>query len=394
MSFTETAAAGTSYTALAMLERLVAFPTESTLSNLDLIAFIESYLASWGIASVRLPNAAGDKAAIFASIGPATGGGVLLSGHTDVVPVAGQNWTSDPYVLRVENGRAYGRGAVDMKGFVATALALVPEFLAAPLRAPIHLLFSYDEEVTCLGVVDAIARMGHDLPRPDVAFVGEPTRLEVVSAHKSVVSLRTLITGRAGHSSRPFSGASAMMAAGELVAALVHIQERLIEEGDPRDRFDPPYSTVHVGKIVGGIARNILAPQCEVHWEFRGLPGRTHEAVVTELDRFAFDVVLRRMKRGAPEAEIETVCDVAVPHLSALPGSPAEVMALRLTGSNRTSTVSYATEAGHFQNAGIPTVVCGPGSIEQAHQADEYISLHDLNAGQLFLRRLIDDLSR
>ncbi|WP_188612782.1 acetylornithine deacetylase [Chelatococcus reniformis] len=386
--------AGPRYTPLAMLERLVAFPTESTTSNLALIDFVEDYLRAWGVPATRIPNAAGDKAALFATVGPAGDGGIVLSGHTDVVPVAGQVWTSDPYALRVADGRAFGRGAVDMKGFVATALALVPDFLAAPLAIPIHLFLSYDEEITCLGVVDGIARMGRDLPTPAMAIVGEPTCLAVTDAHKSVVSLRTTVVGQAGHSSRPAAGASAVMAAGELIAELVRMQERLIEEGDPSHRFDPPYSTVHVGVVSGGVARNILAPQCQFLWEFRGLPGRTHEAVMAEFDQFATDVVLRRMRRGAPGAAIETICEVAVPHLSPRPGSPAEVLALRLVDSNRTITVPYATEAGHFQDAGIPTVVCGPGSIDQAHQADEFISLADLDAGERFLRRLAHEISR
>lgn len=381
------------HTPLSMLERLVAFDTESAKSNLALIGFVEDYLAAWDVPFVHIPNAAGDKAAVFATIGPATGGGVVLSGHTDVVPVAGQRWTSDPFTLRVADGRAYGRGAVDMKGFVATALALVPEFKAAPLAAPIHLFFSYDEEVTCLGVVDGIRRMGRDLPMPDMVIVGEPTMLEVTDAHKSVVSLRTTIIGREGHSSDPAHGASAVMAAGQLIAALGELQERYVAIGDPSGRFTPPFSTVHVGTVAGGTARNIIARDCRFLWEFRGLPGMSHEHAMTELERVADERVLPWMRRHAPESTVETICEVAVPHLAPRPGSPAEVLALRLAGRNHTTTVSYATEAGHFQNAGIPTVVCGPGSIEQAHQPDEFITLADLNAGTTFLRRLAAALS-
>lgn len=380
-------------TPLAMLERLVAFNTESHRSNLELIGFVEAWLAQLGVASVRIPNATGDKAALFATIGPATDGGVLLSGHTDVVPVAGQAWSSDPWRLRVEDGRAYGRGAVDMKGFLAIALALVPEMQAAALTTPVHLLLSYDEEVSCLGVVDAVARMGRDLPRPGVAIVGEPTSLEVTTAHKSVVSLTTRVFGKEGHSSQPTHGANAVMAAAELVHWLGQKQAALAAEGDPSGLFDPPCSTVQVGAINGGTARNIIARECSFLWEFRGLPGHSHIAVMDELAAFAEALVLPGMRKGAPDARIETICDVAVPHLAPRPGSAAEQLALRLAGRNHTSAVSFATEAGHFQNAGIATVVCGPGSIDQAHQADEFITLAELENGAGFIRRLIRALS-
>lgn len=380
-------------TPLAMLEQLVAFNTESSRSNLDIIEFAEGWLTQLGVASIRIPNAAGDKAALFATIGPAGDGGVLLSGHTDVVPVAGQAWSSDPWRLRVADGRAYGRGAVDMKGFIAIALALVPEMLAARLSAPVHLLLSYDEEVSCLGVVDAIARMGVDLPRPGIVIVGEPTGLEVVTAHKSVASLTTTVFGKEGHSSRPAHGANAVMAAAELISWLGRRQEQLAATGDPDSLFDPPCSTLQVGAVHGGTARNIIARECSFLWEFRGLPGQSHVDVMTDLAAFGEADVLSRMRPGAPEARIETICDVAVPHLAPRPGSAAEQLVLRLAGRNHTSTVSFATEAGHFQNAGMATVVCGPGSIAQAHQADEFISLAELDAGTAFIRRLIQALS-
>lgn len=379
-------------TPLAMLERLVAFNTESHRSNLELIAFVEAWLTQLGVASVRIPDATGEKAALFASIGPAQDGGVLLSGHTDVVPVAGQAWTSDPWRLRVADGRAYGRGAVDMKGFVAIVLALVPEMLAARLATPIHILLSYDEEVSCLGVVDAVGRMGVDLPRPGVAIVGEPTGMNVVTAHKSVVSLTTRITGKEGHSSQPAHGANAVMAAAELIHWLARRQEQFAAAGDPTGLFDPPCSTLQVGAIHGGTARNIIARDCSFLWEFRGLPGHSHRDVMDELAAFAETDVLPQMRRGAPEASIDTICDVAVPHLAPKAGSAAEQLALRLAGRNHTTTVSFATEAGHFQNGGVATVVCGPGSIDQAHQADEFITLAELENGTAFVRRLVQAL--
>ena len=373
---------------LEMLARLVSFNTESSKSNLELIGFVEEYLRGWNVPFVRVPNAAGDKAALFATIGPQDRGGIVLSGHTDVVPVAGQAWTSDPYALRVENGRAYGRGAVDMKGFDALALALIPEFQAAGLKTPIHIMLSYDEETTCLGVIDTIRRLGRDLPVPQAVIVGEPTMLEVVDAHKSVVTFSTVVHGFEAHSSKPYLGASAVMTAADVIAELNRIADEMMERGDTSGRFDPPYTTVHVGVISGGTARNIISKSCSFQWEFRGLPDLDPQEIPSRLDWFVQEVALKRLNRFGEFGRIDTKLDVAVPGLAPQPGSFAETLALRLAGKNRTWTVPFGTEAGHFQAAGIPTVVCGPGSIDQAHQADEYITLEQLEAGAAFMRRL------
>jgi acetylornithine deacetylase len=379
---------GQRLTPLEMLAKLVSFDTVSSKSNLPLVEFVETYLQSWNVPYLRLPNEAGDKAAIYATVGPQDRGGIVLSGHTDVVPVTGQAWTTDPFVLRVEDGRAYGRGAVDMKAFDALALALVPEFQAAGLKTPIHIMLSYDEETTCLGVVDAIRRLGHDLPLPKAAIVGEPTSLEVVDAHKSVVTFTTRVHGFEAHSSKPYLGASAVMTAAELIGELNRIADEMMERGDPSGRFDPPYTTVHVGIVNGGTARNIMAKACSFHWEFRGLPSLDPQEIPDRLDRFVREVALKRLNRFGDFGHIETQLEVAVPGLAPEPGSAAETLALRLAGRNRTQTVPFGTEAGHYQAAGIPTVVCGPGSIDQAHQPDEYITLEQLEAGAAFLRRL------
>ena len=373
---------------LEILERLVSFETESANSNLPLIDFAEAYLRSFGIAPVRVSNAAGDKASLFATIGPAGRGGILLSGHTDVVPVTGQAWTSDPFRLRVADGRIYGRGAVDMKGFDALMLGLVPEFLAADLKTPIHLMLSYDEETTCLGVVEAIRRFGADLPIPKAAIVGEPTELAVVDAHKSVVTFNTVVHGFEAHSSKPYLGASAVMTAADLVAELNRIADEMEQRGDPSGRFDPPYTTVHVGTIQGGTARNILAKSCAFNWEFRGLPSLDPAEIPTRFERFCGEAGLRRLNRFGDFGSIETALEVSVPGLAPQPGSAAETLAKRLAGRNRTETVPFGTEAGHYQAAGIPTVVCGPGSINQAHQPDEFITVEQFEAGAAFLRRL------
>jgi len=377
-----------------LLARLVAFDTESSRSNLALIDWVSAYLDGWGVRSVRVPNAAGDKAALFATLGPEGDGGVVLSGHTDVVPVAGQSWSADPFTLRIADGRAYGRGAVDMKGFCALALALVPEMLAADLRRPIHILLSYDEETTCLGVADTIARFGRDLPRPGAVIVGEPTNLEVADAHKSVVTCLTTVHGHEAHSSKPMLGANAVMAAGDLVAALNGIADAMIARGDPSGRFDPPFSTVHVGTIQGGTARNILPKVCSFNWEYRGLPDLDPAEIPALFGEAVARVTRDRLNRYGAYGRIETLEEVAVPGLAPEPGSEAERLALRLAQRNRTVSVPYATEAGRFQAAGIPTVVCGPGSIDQAHQPDEFITLAALGQGEAFMRRLIAECSR
>jgi acetylornithine deacetylase len=373
-----------------ILGRLVAFDTESSRSNLALIDYIEAYLRDLGVASVRLPSQKGDKAALFATIGPSDRGGICLSGHTDVVPVAGQSWTTDPFRLRVADGRAYGRGAVDMKGFCAIALAHVPVFQKAALRTPIHLVFSYDEETTCLGVKGPIARMGQDFPLPRAVIVGEPTELQAADAHKSVVTFNTDVHGTEAHSSKLELGASAITGAVMLMAELDRIGEDMIARGDPTGRFDPPYSSVHIGVVHGGTARNIMAKLCSFHWEFRGLPGLDPDEIPARFERYAREVVVPRLTAHGKAASVETLCEVSVPGLAPDPGSAAETLALKLAGRNRPVTVPYGSEAGHFQIAGLPTIVCGPGSIDQAHQPDEFITLEQIDAGSAFMRRLAD----
>ncbi|MFO1151258.1 MAG: acetylornithine deacetylase [Alsobacter sp.] len=375
---------------LSLLERLVSFNTESDRSNLDLISFVEELLKQEGVAFSRLPNARGDKAALFATLGPAVDGGVVLSGHTDVVPVAGQSWTSDPFTLRVTEDRAYGRGAVDMKAFAALVLSRLPAMKTATLTRPIHILLSYDEETTCLGVIDAIRAMGQDLPRPGCVIVGEPTELQVADAHKSVVMFDTTVHGFEAHSSKPALGANAISGAAALVAELDRISDLFRARGDATGRFDPPYATVHVGTIEGGTARNIVPKLCRFVWEVRGVPGTDEREALALLNAHAETVVLPRMRATGRPASVETIIGVDVPGLAPDPGSPAEQLALRLAGRNRTITVPYGTEAGQFQRHGLPTVVCGPGSIDQAHQPDEYITLAEMEHGGAFIDRLIE----
>jgi acetylornithine deacetylase len=379
--------------AKALLERLVAFDSVSDTSNLPVIDFVEAYLGAHGIESRRAPNGAGDKAAILATIGPRVDGGVVLSGHTDVVPVDGQPWSSHPFRLREASGRLYGRGACDMKGFDACVLAMAPAFRDAGLKRPIHIVLSYDEETTCLGSRDVIARFGRDEPVPGAVVVGEPTMMAVADAHKSVATFRTLVTGHEAHSALPALGANAVAAAADVVSEIGRLA-RAYEEGPLDPRFTPPYSTLHVGMIRGGTARNIMARECVFHWEFRGLPGVSTASALDQVQAFVDAVAAPRLTRFVSGPAIATTIEVDVPPFAAEPGSAAEALALRLTRFNRTVAVSFATEAGHFQAAGLPTIVCGPGSIDQAHKADEFVDEAQLAACLEFLQRLVDDLSR
>jgi len=379
--------------AKALLARLVAFNSVSDKSNLPVIDFVESYLAAHGLAARRAPNLAGDKAAILATIGPRTGGGVVLSGHTDVVPVVGQAWSSDPFALREKDGFLFARGACDMKGFDACALAMVPAFQAAALKRPVHIVLSYDEETTCLGSRDVIAWFGGDEPRPAAAIVGEPTMMAVADAHKSVASIRTKVVGHEAHSALPHLGANAVAAAADIVSEIGRLA-REYEQGPLDPRFTPPYSTLHVGSIQGGTARNILARECAFQWEFRGLPGVPTSSALAKVEAYVDAVALPRLKRFVSDPTIATALEVDVPPLAAEPGSTAETLALRLAGSNGAIAVSYATESGHFQAAGIPTVVCGPGSIDQAHKPDEFVTESQIAACLGFLDRLALELSR
>ncbi len=377
--------------AIEMTARLVAFDTESSKSNLALIDFIESYLREQEIPFTRALNAAGDKAAIFATIGPAVDGGVVLSGHTDVVPVEGQEWRADPFILRREDGRLFGRGAVDMKGFGAVALAMIPEFKKAALKRPIHLFLTYDEETTCLGPLDLISRLGTDLPRPGAVIVGEPTSMQVADSHKGITTHVTRVKGFEIHSANMHRGVSAVHVASRLVVELDRINEELRKAGDPSGRFDPPYSTIHVGVIRGGTARNIVAKDCEFDWEFRALPGDP-PLLAHELLEPVAEALRRTVFAPFPGAGIVTDTEVEIPGLSPQPGSLAETLALRLARRNNTIAVPYGTEAGQFQKAGLPTVVCGPGRIDQAHQPEEYIEISELAACVDFMRGLAREL--
>ena len=380
------------YTPRDMLSRLIAFDTTSRDSNLALVSFVEDYVSAFGLKSRRIPNPEGTKANLLITIGPDIPGGVILSGHTDVVPVDGQPWDTDPFTLVERDGRYYGRGTSDMKAFSAVILSLIPEFMARPLKTPVHIALSYDEEVGCLGVRPMIADIVRSVPMPRLAIIGEPTNMKVVNAHKGIRSFRTTVTGREAHSSQVDKGVNAVMVAAELIMFLSKLADDMRAKGDPSGRFDPPFTSVQSSTIEGGTALNILARHCTFQWEFRYLPGTSQDDIFEAFDHHARNVVLPRLKAIAPEADIVTTVRSHVPALVAREGCPAEALARQLTGANHAEAVSYGTEAGLFQEAGIPSVICGPGDIREAHKPNEYIEIIQVAACETFIRKLITQL--
>lgn len=381
-------------TAQEILARLVAFPTVSESSNLALLDWVAGYLAGHGVESHLLPNATGEKASLFAVIGPRVAGGVALSGHTDVVPIKGQAWSSDPFVLTERDGKLFGRGAVDMKGFLATMLAIVPQAVRAPLKRPIYLAFSHDEEIGCEGCIDMVQQMARDLPVPQAVIVGEPSNLRVIEAHKGSIAFRLHVTGHSVHSSLLHTGVSAIMEAAELIhwANETNTANRAAPPSAVAAAFNPPWTTVHVGTIAGGTANNITAAECHFALDFRVVPDERLEDWDARM-RAEVAQVVARMRAIEPATGIEIEQVFRVPPLAPDPARRAARLTARLTGSDATDVVSFGTEAGHFQAAGWPTVVCGPGDIARAHKADEFIAVDELEAGVAMLRRLIAELS-
>jgi acetylornithine deacetylase len=377
---------GTQATA-AMLAKLVSFDTTSRNSNLALIEWTADLLRRHGAACEILKNPAGDKANLFATLGPAADGGIVLSGHTDVVPVDGQPWTTDPWNLVARDGRLYGRGTTDMKGFIAAALAKVPQWSAMRLARPIHFALSFDEEVGCTGVggmIDWLAKSGI---RPRAAIVGEPTEMKVVVKHKGGLVGTGTVRGLAGHSSQTHRTVNAVMVAAELIAEIARLAEAM-KAARHDAAFDPPYSSVQVNFVQGGANGNVVPHECRFLWEHRALPGVDDEDFFRAMTGFAERVLVPRMRAVHPAAGIDFARIARIPGLREEPGNDAETLAKRLAGRNATEAVSFGTEAGFFQDIGIPTVVCGPGSILQAHTPDEYIALDQLAACDRFLDAL------
>lgn len=385
---------GQRLTAREILERLVAFPSVSRDSNLDLIDWVEGYLTSWGVSSHRVYNPERTKAAIFANVGPEVPGGVVLSGHTDVVPVDGQHWSSDPWVLTERDGRLYGRGACDMKGFDALALWAVQLAVEAGVKRPLQIALSYDEEVGCAGAPPMIAEMVKILPRASAVVVGEPSTMQAVTGHKGGSGFDTVLHGFEVHSSIMHTGVNAIMEGAKLIAWAneMNAEAAARAPGPLAASFVPPWTTTHVGMISGGTANNITAKDCRFMLAFRVVPGESpadweaaYKAKVAAVDA--------EMKAVRPEAGITLAPAFRVPPLVPETEGAAETLVRRLTGDNATHVVSYGTEAGQFQEAGYSAVVCGPGDIAQAHQPDEWLAVSEFEAGQAFMRRLVATLA-
>jgi len=379
--------------ATAILETLVAFDTTSRDSNLALIEWVEAWLARHGVQSRRVANDDGRKANLYATVGPPEPGGVVLSGHTDVVPVDGQAWSSNPFVLVQRDGRLYGRGTCDMKGFIALALAAVPDLLAADIRRPAHLALSYDEEVGCLGAPAMIERMVRELPAPSAVVVGEPTMMRPVNGHKGIAAFYVTVTGHEAHSSLTHLGASANMAAIPLLASLHALAAELEATGDPANGFTPAGATLTVGQLNGGTALNILARECVFGFDLRTPPGVDPLAVLAAFLAQA-EAADAGLKARFPHAGVQVRARSLTPPLRPETDGEAERLVRRLTGDNAAAAkVAYAAEAGQFQEAGWSTIICGPGSIEQAHQADEYVEVAQMARGAAFLTRLAEELA-
>lgn len=375
------------FNTLEMTRRLVSFATVSRDSNLPLIEFVESWLADHGVDSFRVENDDGTKSNLVASIGPCEADGIILSGHTDVVPVDGQSWSGDPFAPWVSEDRLYGRGTCDMKAFIAAALSALP--VMKQLRRPIHLALSYDEEVGCLGAPRMIERIAATLPPCRVVVVGEPTSMQSVCAHKGIVALRTRVRGHEAHSSQTQRGVSAVMTAARLVGYLDGVATGLARDSAVETGFQPPYTSVHVGVIHGGTAINIISRDCEFVWDIRAIPGDDVDALIAGFERFCREEVLPEMRRRHGDAGIATEILAQAPGFEISADHPAVEFVQRLTGIGATRKVAYAAEAGQFQAAGMPAVVCGPGSIDQAHQGDEFIGLEQLDAVDRFMLELV-----
>jgi acetylornithine deacetylase len=379
---------------LELIERLIAFDTTSAKSNLALIDFVRDYLEGHGVASTMVFDEDGGKANLYATVGPGDRPGVMLSGHTDVVPVEGQPWDTDPFALAARDGRLYGRGTADMKGFIAVVLAHVPLMLERGLATPVHLAFSYDEEVGCVGARRLIDMLRGLPVRPAMCIIGEPTGMKVIVGHKGKRSLTARAHGLECHSSLAPEGVNAIDYAARLVVFVRALADRQASEGPFDEDFDVPYATVHTGVIQGGTALNIVPKDCAFEMEIRNLPGTDPEVLVDEIRAHAREVLEPEMKAIDPATGFSFEDLPSYPALDTDPGEEVVTFVKSLVGANEHAKIAFGTEGGLFQQeAGVPTVVCGPGYIAQAHKPNEFVDLDQLAACEAFLGRLIDRLA-
>ncbi|EIJ42611.1 acetylornithine deacetylase ArgE [Beggiatoa alba B18LD] len=375
-----------------LLAQLIAFDTTSRYSNLQLIEFVRDYLAQWQIDSTLTFDDSRKKANLYATIGKATTGGILLSGHTDVVPVDGQNWQTEPFHLVEQAGKLFGRGSTDMKGFLAVCLAFVPYWAEHPLKMPIHLAFSYDEEVGCLGVRRLIANLAEQTIRPRFCVIGEPTEMRVIQAHKGKISMRCHVHGQSCHSSLTHQGVNAVEYAAEIIGYLKNMARRLRDKGPWDDSFDPPYTTIHTGKIQGGTALNIVPEHCVFDFEFRYLPNQDGQQLLAEIIAFAERKLLPEMQ--SVTTDVGFIWEELATFASLNTAETEEIVTLakQLAVTEQVGKVSFGTEGGLFQQAGVSTIICGPGSIQQAHKPNEFITTEQLHQCECFMQRLTNQL--
>lgn len=378
-----------------ILAKLVSFPVLGGESNLEIINWIKDYLSEFGIQSTLVPNAEGNKASLHCRIGPAVDGGMILSGHTDVVPVAGQNWDTDPFVLTDKgDGKLYGRGSCDMKGFIATCLAALPKMVNADLKKPIYFAFSYDEEIGCLAAPELAQHiLDHYSERPKYALIGEPSMLEPIVGQKGIYILETYVNGSAGHSSRIRQEVSAIHEASRLVLWLENKMNKLVEAGHIDERFTPPHSSLHIGIFHGGIAPNVIADKAHFYWDLRTIPMDDAHAIRAEFEAHCREreAELRNIFPGFKIQLKEN--HPAVPPLDTKEDTDIVDLIKRLSGNDNLNTVSYAAEAGQFAEAGFQSVICGPGSIIQAHRANEFIAIDQLHKGVKLIHDLIEEMT-
>lgn len=381
---------------VAWLRQLVGFDTTSRTSNLTLINYVADYLQQQGLSPWLVQNGDGNKANLFVTI-PAingsTDGGIVLSGHTDVVPVDGQNWRSDPFVADIRDNCLYGRGSSDMKGFIACVLAAVPQMQIAKLKKPLHIALSYDEEVGCLGAPLLLAELAKRRLQPQYCIVGEPTSMQMVIAHKGINTFCCEVHGRNAHSSLTPQGVNAIEYAAKLIVFINQLAQQLQQRADLDHAFDVPFATVSTGLIQGGTAINIVPEYCAFEFDYRNLPHMTVAELIEPIQRYIDAELLPVMRTIAPEAIINLTQKVQVPALNDVDNQPLHELIMHLVDSKQRDKVAYATEGGQFQNSGINTVVCGPGSIAVAHKANEYIELEQLVRCDQFLRKLIKNQS-
>ena len=378
-----------------ILSKLVSFPILGGQSNISILTWIKEYIESNGVEIHLVPNKKEKKASLHCRIGPAVDCGVILSGHMDVVPVKGQDWTSDPFTLTDKgDGKLYGRGSCDMKGFLACCLAILPEMVDKNLKKPIYFAFSYDEEVGCVAAPELTkAIKSYYTEKPKYALIGEPSMMEPIIGQKAIYIMDTYVNGSAGHSSRIKQEVSAIHEAMRLILWLEKKMDSLIEQGRFDNRFHPPHSTIHVGIVNGGVAPNVIADKANFSWDLRTIPDDSINDIVKEFEQHCRkrEDELRKIYPGFKIENIEN--HPIVPHLDTKADDDVVGFIKKLTGNSNIETVSFAAEAGHFANAGFNSAICGPGDIAQAHRADEFISKEQLNKGVEMIRKLVEELS-